>query len=63
VGILFVDFLSERPSRLRLNGVASLDERSRYVLRGDHPPPVPAWKRADWACDALPADDPARGDA
>jgi predicted pyridoxine 5'-phosphate oxidase superfamily flavin-nucleotide-binding protein len=26
VGILFIDFISERPSRLRLNGVASVDE-------------------------------------
>ncbi len=26
VGMLFVDFVSERPSRLRLNGVASVDE-------------------------------------
>jgi predicted pyridoxine 5'-phosphate oxidase superfamily flavin-nucleotide-binding protein len=26
VGMLFVDFVSERPSRLRLNGVASIDE-------------------------------------
>jgi uncharacterized protein len=26
VGLLFVDFVSERPSRLRLNGIASVDE-------------------------------------
>jgi hypothetical protein len=26
VGLLFIDFVSERPSRLRLNGVASVDE-------------------------------------
>ena len=26
VGLLFIDFVSERPSRLRLNGVASIDE-------------------------------------
>ncbi len=98
VGMLFIDFVSERPSRLRLNGVASIDradpllgswpgaqfvvrvratqvfpncpryihrlalvERSRYVPHGEEPPPVPDWKRADWAADALPADDPARG--
>jgi uncharacterized protein len=36
-----------------------LVERSRFVPRGA-PPPVPAWKRAEWACDALPANDPAR---
>jgi predicted pyridoxine 5'-phosphate oxidase superfamily flavin-nucleotide-binding protein len=27
VGMLFIDFVSERPSRLRLNGLASIDER------------------------------------
>jgi predicted pyridoxine 5'-phosphate oxidase superfamily flavin-nucleotide-binding protein len=26
VGMLFIDFVSERPSRLRLNGVATIDE-------------------------------------
>jgi uncharacterized protein len=26
VGMLFIDFVSERPSRLRINGVASVDE-------------------------------------
>ena len=31
-----------------------LVERSRYVPRLDHEPPVPAWKRADWARDVLP---------
>ncbi len=36
-----------------------LVERSKFVPRGA-PPPVPDWKRADWACDALPANDPAR---
>jgi predicted pyridoxine 5'-phosphate oxidase superfamily flavin-nucleotide-binding protein len=100
VGMLFVDFVSERPSRLRLNGVASVDEhdpllgswpgaqfvvrvdvlevfpncpryihrmalveRSSYVpARDGSPPPVPGWKRTDWASDVLPADDPARSD-
>jgi predicted pyridoxine 5'-phosphate oxidase superfamily flavin-nucleotide-binding protein len=97
VGLLFVDFTAQRPSRLRLNGVASVDERdplaetypgaqfvvrvratqvfpncpryihrmalverSRFVPHADHEPPVPEWKRTDWACDVLPADDPAR---
>jgi predicted pyridoxine 5'-phosphate oxidase superfamily flavin-nucleotide-binding protein len=97
VGMLFVDFVAKRPSRLRLNGVASVDEadpllgswpgaqfvvrvavtevfpncpryihrmalveRSRFVPREHEPPPVPDWKRADWACDVLPARDPAR---
>jgi predicted pyridoxine 5'-phosphate oxidase superfamily flavin-nucleotide-binding protein len=97
VGMLFVDFTAQRPSRLRLNGVASIEEgdeladawpgaqfvvrvaahqvfpncpryihrmalveRSRFVPREERPVPVPDWKRADWACDVLPAGDPAR---
>ena len=35
-------------------------EPSKFVPRAAVPTPVPAWKRADWACDALPAADPAR---
>lgn len=35
-------------------------ERSPFVPRGSEPPPVPDWKRSDWAHDALPAGDPAR---
>jgi uncharacterized protein len=35
-------------------------ERSHFVPRGEEPPPVPDWKRAEWANDALPVDDPAR---
>ena len=95
VGLLFVDF--QRPSRLRLNGIASVDaddpllaayeraqlvvrvratsvfpncpryihklelvERSRFVPREAREPPVPDWKRRDWARDVLPAGDPAR---
>jgi hypothetical protein len=97
VGLLFVDFTAARPSRLRLNGVASVDEldplvasypgaqfvvrvratqvfpncpryihrmalveRSRFVPDAAGEAPVPEWKRTDWACDVLPADDPAR---
>jgi hypothetical protein len=37
-----------------------LVERSRFVPREQRPAPVPEWKRTDWACDVLPADDPAR---
>ena len=99
VGMLFIDFVSKRPSRLRLNGVASIDEddplvdaypqaqfvvrvrttevfpncpryihrmalveRSRFVPERDRETPVPDWKRTDWACDVLPANDPARDD-
>jgi uncharacterized protein len=35
-------------------------ERSPFVPRPGEDTPVPEWKRADWACDALPAHDPAR---
>jgi len=35
-------------------------ERSPFVPRAGAAPPVPGWKRADWARDVLPADDPAR---
>jgi hypothetical protein len=37
-----------------------LVERSTYVPRAVGPPPIPAWKRSDWAADVLPANDPAR---
>jgi len=37
-----------------------LVERSRFVPRPAEETPVPEWKRADWARDALPAGDPAR---
>jgi hypothetical protein len=97
VGLLFVDF--QRPSRLRLNGIASIDaddpltaeyeraqfvvrvrathvfpncpryihklelvERSRFVPRQACEPPVPDWKRREWARDVLPAGDPANED-
>ena len=36
-----------------------LVERSRFVPRPAAPTPVPGWKRMDWACDVLPAGDPA----
>jgi uncharacterized protein len=97
VGLLFIDFCSERPSRLRVNGTAAIDERdpligaypqaqfvvrvhatevfpncpryvhrmelverSRFVPHPDRDPPIPDWKLRPWACDVLPADDPAR---
>lgn len=37
-----------------------LVERSTFVPREGCKTPVPGWKRADWAFDALPKDDPAR---
>jgi predicted pyridoxine 5'-phosphate oxidase superfamily flavin-nucleotide-binding protein len=97
VGMLFIDFTSKRPSRLRLNGTATIEEddpltaawpgaqfavrvnarevfpncpryihrmalveRSRFVPREETEVPVPEWKRTSWACDVLPANDPAR---
>jgi len=97
VGILFIDFTAERPSRVRVNGAASIDEadpllpeyeraqfvvrvavrevfpncpryihrmelveRSKFVPRADCEPPVPTWKRTEWARDVLAEGDPAR---
>jgi uncharacterized protein len=37
-----------------------LVERSAFIPRTGHTPPVPDWKRADWARDVLPAGDPAQ---
>jgi hypothetical protein len=37
-----------------------LVERSRFVPKADCPTPVPAWKRREWARDALAANDPAQ---
>jgi hypothetical protein len=94
VGLLFLDL--EGRKRLRLNGVASVDDadplladypeaqlvvrvratqvfpncpryiheyrlvqRSRFVPRDECRTPVPAWKRREWANDALATGDPA----
>jgi predicted pyridoxine 5'-phosphate oxidase superfamily flavin-nucleotide-binding protein len=96
VGMLFIDFTGDPPTRLRINGTASVDgddpmltaweraqfvvrvhatevfpncpryihrmelvERSRFVPRAECEPPVPGWKRTEWASDVLPAGDPA----
>ena len=37
-----------------------LVERSAFVPHAGVVPPVPAWKRAEWAADVLPKGDPAR---
>jgi uncharacterized protein len=100
VGLLFINWEPPRPSRLRLNGIASVEEgdelmaqypgaqfvvrvratqvfpncpryihtmtrveRSPFVPRAGVETPVPAWKRADWACDVLPEHDAAWGEA
>jgi uncharacterized protein len=39
-----------------------LVERSRFVPKSDCRTPVPAWKRREWANDALASDDPAYAD-
>jgi hypothetical protein len=94
VGLLFIDFESQR--RLRVNGVARIEpaasvdppyveaqfvvkvavrevfpncsryihkrqlvERSKFVPNAAGPAPAAEWKRKDWACDVLPAGDPA----
>ncbi|HUH14614.1 MAG TPA: pyridoxamine 5'-phosphate oxidase family protein [Gaiellaceae bacterium] len=36
-----------------------LVERSRFTPRADCEPPVPEWKRREWARDVLPSGDPA----
>ncbi|MFL5895226.1 MAG: pyridoxamine 5'-phosphate oxidase family protein [Thermoleophilaceae bacterium] len=96
VGLLFIDFTGDPPSRVRVNGTASVDEddplmaeyeraqfvvrvhatevfpncpryihrmqlveRSKYVPRADCQPPVPSWKRKEWARDVLAEGDPA----
>lgn len=38
----------------------ALVERSRFTPRAGCEPPVPDWKRRDWARDVLPAGDPAQ---
>jgi predicted pyridoxine 5'-phosphate oxidase superfamily flavin-nucleotide-binding protein len=37
-----------------------LVERSKFVPKKTARPPVPDWKRSDWACDVLAENDPAR---
>ena len=37
-----------------------LVERSKFVPKKTASPPVPDWKRSDWACDVLAENDPAR---
>jgi hypothetical protein len=36
--------------------------RSKFVPRADVAPPVPDWKRMEWAQDYLPEEDPARAE-
>ena len=36
-----------------------LVERSTFVPHAGEPTPIPPWKQSPWACDVLPANDPA----
>lgn len=40
-----------------------VEEMSRFIPKLNEPTPVPEWKRSEWACDVLPADDPANDPA
>jgi predicted pyridoxine 5'-phosphate oxidase superfamily flavin-nucleotide-binding protein len=57
--VIRVDVTEVFPNCPRYIHEMQLVERSRFVPRGD-PPPIPDWKCAPWAIDALPANDPAR---
>lgn len=37
-----------------------LVQRSKFVPKAGTAAPIPGWKRTPWACDVLPANDPAR---
>lgn len=58
--IVFVEARSIYPNCPRYIHRYQLVDRSTFVPHRDVPTPVPEWKRADWACDVLPANDPAR---
>ena len=47
-----------QPTLERLIAKMELVERSEYVPRDSCEPPVPAWKRSEWARDVLPARQP-----
>jgi hypothetical protein len=47
---------SESPAYEERSRAPAYDEASRAPAADA---PVPEWKRADWACDVLPAGDPA----
>ncbi len=36
-----------------------VEEPSRFIPKPNEQAPIPEWKQSDWACDVLPADDPA----
>jgi predicted pyridoxine 5'-phosphate oxidase superfamily flavin-nucleotide-binding protein len=58
--IVKVSVLQVFPNCPRYIHKMKLVERSSFVPRAAVTTPVPGWKRMDWACDVLPAGDPAR---
>jgi predicted pyridoxine 5'-phosphate oxidase superfamily flavin-nucleotide-binding protein len=57
--IVRVEALRVYPNCPRYIHKLQLVERSRFTPRADCEPPVPDWKRRDWARDVLAAGDPA----
>jgi predicted pyridoxine 5'-phosphate oxidase superfamily flavin-nucleotide-binding protein len=57
--IVRVEALRVYPNCPRYIHKLQLAERSRFTPRADCEPPVPDWKRRDWARDVLAAGDPA----
>ena len=54
-----VEALRVYPNCPRYIHKLQLVERSRFTPRADCEPPVPDWKRREWARDVLAAGDPA----
>ena len=50
----------ERSTKLDWSRIFLFFGDDRFVPHDDVPTPVPDWKRAEWATDALPEGDPAR---
>ena len=57
--IVRVEALRVYPNCPRYIHKLQLVERSRFTPRADCEPPVPDWKRREWARDVLPTGDPA----
>jgi len=60
--VVRVEALRVYPNCPRYIHKLQLVERSRFTPRADCEPPVPDWKRREWAHDVLPAGDPASAD-
>ena len=52
--------LADRLEEVKVHPKYQLVERSAFIPRAGHTPPVPDWKRDDWARDVLPAGNPAQ---